>query len=374
MSVPEFIVAWARLPGPSKLLAEARARTEAGKLGQRATLDPGFTTSERAEVGRMLDAAWAGSGAPVPIIHLRRALVQHGTTLEALLTEVAGPLRDLRVERAEATQARDKDREESLAMLKALGGDPVEPAVLQRCLAGADIWSVRAAGIVRVVQHLDSLTGEDEDPVRLAVLAASLFGDAHALDRDSGLGRAVARFLHGRAATKDSPWTDPVGDAAEWHAAWESGGVTCDGVSARVLVLNLPLTGDGPAARMSRWGGEPVWLTLRALRQPFGLAEGVGEVFVCENPAIVEAAADRYGSASQPLVCTFGNPDLATRTLLEKLAPNTRLRVRADGDRAGWQIVERLLRLPGAQPWQMPEGFDLYEEQIIEELLGDLAP
>ncbi|MGD8214418.1 DUF2399 domain-containing protein [Aestuariimicrobium sp. Y1814] len=373
MNVPAFIVDWARLPGPSKLLATARTKLEAGRLGPRAKLDLEFTPSERSEVGRMLDAAWAGSGEPVPIARLRHSLAEHGTTLEALLTQVSGPLRDLRSERAQQVTTRQTDRDEGLATLGALGAGAVDPAVLQRCLVGAAFWSVRAADITRVVQHLDGLARTRSQPVHLAVLAASLFGDAHALDRDAGLGRAVARFLRGRATTEDEPYTDPVGDATAWHAAWESGGVICDGVSARALVLNLPLTGDGSAARLAEIRGEPVWLTLRALRQPFRLADGIEEVFVCENPAIVEAAADRFGAASRPLVCTFGNPDLATTTLLQGIAPQTRLRIRADGDRVGWQIVERLLRLPGAQPWRMPRGFERYEEEIIEDLLGDLA-
>lgn len=170
-------------------------------------------------------------------------------------------------------------------------------------------------------------------------------------------------------------WIDPIGDAAAWHRAWESGGVVCDGVSSQVLVLNLPLTGSGPAASLAAVRGEPVWLTLRALSaQPLTLSDEVPDVFVCENPAIVEAAADRYGTASRPLVCTFGQPNLATMRLLSALAPAATLRVRADGDTVGWGIVERLLRLSGARTWRMPEGFDRYEEEILDELLVDLAP
>lgn len=370
MSVPPFLLAWARLPGPAKVLAEARSRIErTGSLGPRALLRIPLTDPERAEVGRMLDAAWAGSGDDVPVRVLRRELERHGTTLEALLEAVGGPLRDRRAERARQRESRRDDLDAALAVLRSLGGD-VAPRVLERCIVGADNRTRRAGEIARVVRHLDAL----EEPVRLPVLAASLFGDAHALDRDAALGRAVVRFLAGRAATQARPWSDPVGDAADWHEAWESGGVICDGVSAQVLVLNLPLTGDGPAARLAAVEGEPVWLTLRALRQPFGLADGVEEVFVCENPAIVEAAADRFGAASKPLVCTFGNPGLAATTLLGRLAPRTRLRVRADGDTVGWRIVERLLRFEGAHPWRMPAGFSLYEEEILDDLLADLAP
>lgn len=73
-------------------------------------------------------------------------------------------------------------------------------------------------------------------------------------------------------------------------------------------------------------------------------------------------------------MCTFGLPNLATMTLLSSLASTSTLRVRADGDAVGWRIVERLLRLPGAERWRMPEGFDRYEEEILDELLADLAP
>lgn len=374
MSAPGFIIEWARLPGPSKVLGLARERKEQGRLGQRARLDLELSTSERLEVGRMLDAAWAGSGEAVSVAQLRRGLAVHGITLETLFETVSGPLRDLRAERGRLRQKRLSDQDQALRMLTQLGQDTPDAEVLRRCLVGAELWTERAEAIVHVIQHVDALVRTGSAPIRLGVLAASLFGDAHHLDRNSGLGRAVARFLQGRVAAEGEPYIDPIGDAAAWHATWASCGVICDGVSARVLVLNLPLTGDGPAARMAQIPGEPVWLTLRSLRQVFGLADDVEEVFVCENPAIVEAAADRYGVASKPLICTFGNPDLATTTLLETLAGFARLRVRADGDRVGWQIVERLLRLPGAAPWRMPPGFDRYEEEILDELLSDLAP
>ena len=119
---------------------------------------------------------------------------------------------------------------------------------------------------------------------------------------------------------------------------------------------------------------EPVWLTLRSLRgSDWRLADGVAEVFVCENPSIVEAAADRFGASCRPLICTFGVPGLAAQLLLASIARRARLWVRADGDMAGWRIVESLLRLPGAQPWRMPPGFSAYEEEIVDDLLDDLA-
>lgn len=370
MSVPDHVVAWAKQPGPTKVLAAARARAEAGQLGQRAKpLQVDLKADERRQVGQMLDAAWALSGDPVKLPQLRAELSRHGTTLETLLKELGGPLRDRPTERRLARQAKHDDRSAGLERLCALGD--VDEQVLVRCLTGASSWADFAERVAYVVEYLDRRSARDADPLRLPVLAAQLFGDAHALDRNKALGRAVARFLAGRA-NPGAAVEDLVGDAAAWHLAWGSAGVACDTVSAQVLVLNLPLVGDGPAASLTALRGEPVWLTLRSLRQPFGLAEGVPEVFVCENPAIVEAAADRHGTDSRPLVCTFGLPNLATMTLLSTLAPAAMLRVRADGDAVGWRIVEQLLRLPRAIPWRMPDSFDLYEEEILEELLLDL--
>ncbi len=117
--------------------------------------------------------------------------------------------------------------------------------------------------------------------------------------------------------------------------------------------------------------GEPVWLTLRSLRGAWELARGA-EVFVCENPTVLEAAADRHGAASRPLVCTFGFPSQATWELLTGLG-DVRCHVRADGDVVGWRIVNQLRdRLPGAFTWRMPEGCTAYEEELLEDLLSDL--
>lgn len=117
--------------------------------------------------------------------------------------------------------------------------------------------------------------------------------------------------------------------------------------------------------------GEPVWLTLRSLRGAWELARGA-EVFVCENPTVLEAAADRHGAASRPLVCTFGFPSHAAWELLTGLG-DVRCHVRADGDAVGWRIVNQLRdRLPGAFTWRMPEGCTAYEEELLEDLLSDL--
>jgi len=66
---------------------------------------------------------------------------------------------------------------------------------------------------------------------------------------------------------------------------------------------------------------------------------------VCENPPVVEAAADALGAACPPLVCTDGVPTAAVLELLDRLvASGCDLWVRADFDAAGQTIVETVRR------------------------------
>jgi hypothetical protein len=100
---------------------------------------------------------------------------------------------------------------------------------------------------------------------------------------------------------------------------------------------------------------------------------------VCENPAVVAAAADRLGDRCRPLVCTNGQPFGAARRLLTSLAAGAELRVRAGDDPAGQQIVAHLCKLlPTATLWRYQrrtmdvETPPRYEEQELDTLLADL--
>jgi uncharacterized protein (TIGR02679 family) len=78
-----------------------------------------------------------------------------------------------------------------------------------------------------------------------------------------------------------------------------------------------------------------------------------GSVFVCENPAVLRAAAERLGPASAPLVCTEGRPSVAAATLLDRLvAGGAVLHPRADFDWPGLAIGGALLARPGTRPWR----------------------
>lgn len=417
--IPPGVRAWAVLPGPATVLTIARAKAEAGRLGTRSILAQELTDAERAEVGRLLGTSWQASGAPVRTAGLRRCLDAYGVTLEELLVDVGGPLQDLPAARAAATQERATDAAQARDIMTDLWRDqlgvagpapapvpplegglqtrPPEPggaatpkrlppdesfdSALRACLppAGGGAASARADELRRVFEQIPRSTrreaaGPIPEQELLAVLAARAFGDAHALDRERALGRAAARLAaYLQAARSGERTEDPLSSAQAWRDAWSGVGVACDEVSSMVLVLGLPLRGPSPAAAITAAAGaEPVWLTLRSLRQPPVPAPGVTEVFVCENPSVIEAAADRLGPGSAPLICTFGRPSLAATILLSALAQaGVTLRIGADGDATGTAIVTELLALaPGSARWRLQAG--VYEEQILDDLLADL--
>ncbi len=244
-------------------------------------------------------------------------------------------------------------------------------------------------------------------PMSLTQLAAETCGDSHALDRDSSLGRLTNRAL---AALQSQ---SPARSAAEIRTLWANVGVVLDELSATVLVLNLPtLPGSalGDMLYPLRQAGEPARLTFRQLRgnAPCDFdAAGAAEVFVCENPAVVAAAADRWGADCRPLICVEGQPNLAAERVLQMLVERgISLRYHGDFDWGGIRIAAHLWKRFRFTPWrftcddyvQAPPGRTLsgqpiatpwddrlgltmqaaavivHEEALLEQLLADLRP
>jgi uncharacterized protein (TIGR02679 family) len=232
---------------------------------------------------------------------------------------------------------------------------------------------------------------------RVAVVAAELTGDAHGLDR----GRPAATLVvHALAWLSEQPFP---ADAAGWRRIWSEAGVACDDLSCDVLVLNLP-----------GWPLEPLRLTLRqasAWQAPPRSGQDDPPVFVCENPAVVAAAADHLGEQSPGMVCLDGMPSTAALVVLEALSATGRVvAYHGDFDWSGLTIASVLARkVPVARPWRfttadyrgalgagfgavpltgratespwdedlapaMAEaGVAVYEEQVLAGLLDDLA-
>lgn len=242
-----------------------------------------------------------------------------------------------------------------------------------------------------------------QDGIRLPVLASEVLGTSRGLDP----GRPVTTLvLRGLAAVADRP---PPRSSAERRDLWNRAGVIENDLSCDVLVLGLtPVEGGliGEGVRRFAEAGEPVRLTLRQLVGWDCALPATPRVYVCENPVVVAAAADRLGAACPPLVCLEGYPGHAALTLLRRLARYTEVHYHGDFDWDGLRIANRLLEAVPFRPWRFtsadyraapkegpgllarpveaawdPElapamaeaGVAVEEEAVLGELLGDLA-
>ncbi|MGJ7907857.1 TIGR02679 family protein [Actinopolyspora sp. H202] len=203
--------------------------------------------------------------------------------------------------------------------------------------------------------------GLPEGGIPLPVLAERELRDPHALDGDTRAAGLVLRalaVLHGV----------PVPEYAEQRRElWERAGVAEDELSGTVLVSGPVLGGQGTAARLLRVGredGQAVALTPAQLRdgdresgvQGGGIvpAEGVTEVYVVENPAVLTLALRRFGSRCPPMVCVSGWPNSAAILLLRELAAHGVIpRYHGDFDGEGLRITAHLVERVGARPWRM---------------------
>lgn len=215
-----------------------------------------------------------------------------------------------------------------IGLLKRLAGQ--RPALAACSLAGADVVlkQLPARGMTR------------------AQLAATVLGDAHALDTGCAVATLVLAVL--RATLNDEAALDPEGadpDGLSPRDVWASAGVLVNELARPALVLNLP----GLAVP-----GEPAYLSLRSLlRSPPEWAVQDHTVFVCENPNLLAIAADHLGARCAPLVCTEGMPAAAQRTLLAQLArAGATLRYHGDFDWPGLRIGNHVMREHGAAPWR----------------------
>ena len=72
---------------------------------------------------------------------------------------------------------------------------------------------------------------------------------------------------------------------------------------------------------------------------------------MCENPAVLRAAAGQLGAGSAPLVCTEGQPSAACHALLAAAAG--RIHWRGDFDWTGLRTTAMAIDRYGAVPWRM---------------------
>jgi len=244
-------------------------------------------------------------------------------------------------------------------------------------------------------------------PIRLAELAASETGNSHALDRGQPLGSLVIRFA--AQLDESASWKT----ATQRRDAWEILGVLCDELSAPVLVLNLRADNvslTGRAMNLHASAGEPYRISIRQLRRhppTFDLDATGPDVYVCENPTVVDVAANRLGHQCKPLVCIDGQPKTASRLLLCALRKaGCTIRYHGDFDWDGIRIGNTIVERHGAISWRFDAtdysrathgdhalqgktvgadwdaklaplmadtGICVHEEQVLDDLLSDLV-
>ena len=265
-----------------------------------------------------------------------------------MLNRTGPPLRDRPAERA--AEAAERDTALAGVQSRVHGGEEWFAAWRAGLAADGTLTRLVRRGephlAAQAAAVLDRLPA---DGTPLPVLAEEVTGDPKALS-----GTTLAHLVLRALALRDDAAV-PAGAEAR-RALWDSAGVVVDDLASQVLVLNLPAAGDG----LGNWltdaaaRGIPLRVTLQQLTA-LPVRARVERVFVCENPAVLRAAAARLGPRSAPLVCSEGVPSTACWRLLGA-AEGTDVLWRNDFDWAGLRITGAAVHRVAARPWRMGEA------------------
>lgn len=335
-------------PGLAWLVERARQRMARGRaLTGPVTLSHPDESQRRAVESLLGRAPQAGRSLTVRLDTVDLILRRSGACrdgLAAAVVTLTGPV----TPRAEARGKEARAWEEAYAPLGTLGAELAD-------------WAerIRKDGLVRRLAHTPEAAGSLVEaavralrslpvvpPTSRATFAARNLSGAHALDEGTPLAALVLSGLRSLTGFPD-------GAGAQWRReAWASAGLIKDDVSSTVLCLNLRGT---PSLDWMADAGEPAVLTLRSLtRHPRAPAvPETGTVHVCENPAVLSAAADTFGPACPPMVCLQGQPSTAALTLLRGLTTRgAGFRYHGDFDWGGVRIATTLRRDVPWLPWR----------------------
>ena len=305
------------------------------------------------DAGRHEVAALIGRAVPDPAVSvdaealdaILRERCGHG--LLEVVEAVVGPVPDIAQLAVERTAARDEPIQAALAATglteqawALTWADGVRRLVLRHRLTEVDL-----ACALRAALRVQALHGALLSRVQLA---AEVYGDAHALDAGS---TAESLVLRGLAAARDE---SAPSTAAQRRGHWATSGVSPDLVSSTCLCLGLAPGDDSPvAARLAAAAGDPLHVTAWDLQRSGDVWRAGVPVLVCENPRVLEAAAQEYGD-TVAVVCTSGNPGLVTVEVLRRLRRGgASLRYHGDFDWPGIAIANRMVQQVGARPWLM---------------------
>ncbi|MET8030028.1 TIGR02679 family protein [Streptomyces avermitilis] len=335
-------------PGLAWLVERVRQRMAAGRpLTGTVTLARPDDLQRRAAERLLGRPPSAGRSLTVRLDTVDEILRRSGVSpdgLETAVVALTGPV----ALRAETRDRQAEAWEEALAPLATVNteladwaGRIREDGLVRRLARTPEAAGPLVAAAVRALHVLPA-----DPPMSRAAFAALRLTGAHALDEGTPLATLMLSGI--RALTGF-----PDGAGAEWRReAWASAGLLKDDVSSTVLTLNLRGT---PALDWMADEGEPMVLTLRSLTRPTanGITTVTGDVHVCENPAVLSAAADALGPACPPMVCLQGQPSAAALTLLRGLsARGAVLLHHADFDWGGVRIATALGRVAPWRPWR----------------------
>ena len=330
-------------PGLEWLVARARDRIARGLPLAGTVVRKSATTAEREALARFIGRpVTAGNSASVSLDDVERLLRASGIADGGLAEAVVALVGPVAIRHDEASRLRE-EWSAAHEPLRALGEshprwrpwveNAEERGTLRRRTSVASEARVLASEASRVLERLPA------SGIALAVLANEVLGDSHALDA----GRPAASLA--LAAIRS---LDPEQEGRVARELWESVGVALDELSSTVLAHALPYSG-----RLRRETSElPHYLTLQQLDRLNLFDDDLNgvEIFVCENPSVVAAAA-RIGSP--PLVCLRGQPSAATVRLLTQLsAAGATFRYHGDFDWGGIRIANGLFRRFGFSPWR----------------------
>ncbi|MCO5971742.1 TIGR02679 family protein [Actinoallomurus soli] len=336
-----------------RLLAAARRRllrTGGEPVGVIALTDP--SEDERRIVARITDSAADGTRArrlTVSMSDLDRMLRRaYGIGLLAVLARMDAPQPPAGM--AAALQAALRGRHAGEGWYSAWLGQVSRDGTAARLVREGRGELFAQAGAV-----LDRLPAED---VPLPVLAEWATGDATALYA-TPLADLVLRALRlWQGASQPS-------DRAAERRIWNDAGVLVDDLTSQVLVLNLRVAEEHAVARWlgeAAAGGLPFRATLQQLMSG-PLTPQAREVFVCQSPAVVRAAAARLGAGCATLVCTEGRASVACRRLLTAaVVAGARIRWHSDFDWAALRMTAAAVHRYAALPWRM--GAEDYLEAV----------
>jgi uncharacterized protein (TIGR02679 family) len=393
-------------PGWQRLLAAARRRLE--RTGGELTGSIGLSRPTEAERRVIIGITGRHRGADVATLRVDLSQVDdaihdgYGVGLLTALATKDGPVRNRPVERAEEESARGHALADARARCRAHSDTPWFEAWLQALLIdGTATRLVRRGEADQLGWAAEVLNRLPAPDLPLPVLAEWATGNTKALS-GTPLATLVLRALvlrEGRPTPTNSE---------QRRALWESAGVVMDDLASQVLVLNLPTDDTHVVAGWLRDAasfGIPFRLTLHQLTAD-PLTVAAPEIYVCENPAVLRAAAAELAESCAPLICSEGQPSAACHKLLA--AARARIRWRGDFDWTGLRTTATAVTRYQAIPWRMaatdyctaldtgdseplkgtaaPSPWDpqlademtergraVMEERLIPALLGDLA-